>query len=372
MNGKTVLGIVFANIHEEALDSLTAMRTMGSVPFCSRFRLIDFPLSNMVESGVAKIGVVTNANFQSLMDHVGTGKPWDLSRKTDGLYLLPPFSVGSASMWGNRIDAIYGNMNFLHQSNQTYVLMSDCNNVLSVDYSKLFNAHEESGADITILGVKGKMPQNIGSVLTFDKVDNDGRIREMSLDKDTDGEVFYSCNIMIMKKYLLETLVTSAHSKNEISFQRNIIMANVNNFKIHAFDATESFVGTIDSVQSYYDISMSLLEKKNRQKLFSSPISTKERDDMPTIYGPDSSLKNSLVADGCIIEGTVENCIVFKGVKIGKDAVVKNSILMQDTVIGDGAKVNCVISDKNVSIKNYAELSGADTFPICLTKNTRV
>lgn len=372
MNGKKVLGIVFANIHEEALDSLTAMRTMGSVPFCSRFRLIDFPLSNMVESGVTKIGVVTNANFQSLMDHVGTGKPWDLSRKTDGLYLLPPFSVGSASMWGNRIDAIYGNMNFLHQSNQSYVLMSDCNNVLNIDYSKFFNAHEESGADITLLGVKGKMPQNIGSVLSFDKVDGDGRITEMSLDKDTDGEVFYSCNIMIMKKYLLETLVTSAHSKNEISFQRNIIMANVKNLKIHAYDATDSFVGTIDSVQSYYDISMSLLERENRKKLFSSPISTKERDDMPTIYGPDSNLKNSLVADGCIIEGTVENCIVFKGVKIGKEAVVKNSILMQDTSVGDGAKINCIISDKNVSIKNHAELSGADTFPICLTKNTRV
>ena len=142
MNGKKVLGIIFANIHEETLDSLTAMRTMGSVPFCSRYRLIDFPLSNMVESNVTKVGVITNANFQSLMDHVGTGKPWDLSRKTDGLYLLPPFSIGSASMWGNRIDAIYGNMNFLHHSNQTYVLMSDCNNVLSVDYSKLFNAHE--------------------------------------------------------------------------------------------------------------------------------------------------------------------------------------------------------------------------------------
>ena len=364
MNGKTVLGIVFANIHEEALGSLTAMRTMGSVPFCSRFRLIDFPLSNMVESGITKIGVVTNANFQSLMDHVGTGKPWDLSRKTDGLYLLPPFSVGTASMWGNRIDAIYGNMNFLHQSNQTYVLMSDCNNVLNFDYAKLFDAHEESGADITILGVKGKMPENIGSVLSFDKVDGDGRI--------TDDNVFYSCNIMLMKKYLLETLVTSAHSKNEISFQRNIIMANVNNLKIYAYDATDSFVGTLESVQSYYDISMSLLEKENRQKLFSSPISTKERDDMPTLYGPDSCIKNSLVADGCIIEGTVENCIVFKGVKIGKGAVVKNSIFMQDTVIGDGAKINCVITDKNVSIKNHAELSGADTFPICLTKNTRV
>ncbi|MCM1115118.1 MAG: glucose-1-phosphate adenylyltransferase subunit GlgD [Clostridium sp.] len=372
MNGKTVLGIVFANIHEEALDSLTAMRTMGSVPFCSRYRLIDFPLSNMVDSGVTKIGVVTNANFQSLMDHVGTGKPWDLSRKSDGLYLLPPFSLGSAKMWGNRIDALYGNMSFLQQSNQTYVLMSDCNHILSTDYSDLFHAHEESGADITILGVKGKIPKSIGSVLCFDKVDADGRIREMSLDKDTSDDVFYSCNVMIMKKYLLETLVTTAHSKNEISYQRNIIMANVDKLKIHAFDATDNFVGTIDSIQSYYDISMSVLEKENRQKLFRHTISTKERDDMPTIYGPDSSLKNSLVADGCIIEGEVENCIIFKGVKIGKDAKVKNSILMQDTTVGDNSKISCIIADKNVSIKDGIELSGAESFPICLTKNTRI
>lgn len=372
MNGKKVLGIVFANIHEEALDSLTAMRTMGSVPFCSRYRLIDFPLSNMVDSGISKIGVVTNANFQSLMDHVGTGKPWDLSRKNDGLYLLPPFSLGSAKMWGNRIDALYGNMSFLQQSNQTYVLMSDCNHILSADYSELFNAHEESGADITIVGVKGKMPKNIGSVLCFDKVDKNGRITETSLDKDTDEDVFYSCNIMIMKKYLLETLVTTAHSKNEISYQRNIIMANINKLKIHAFEATDSFVGTVDSIQSYYDISMSILEKENRKKLFKHTISTKERDDMPALYGTESSLKNSLVADGCIIEGEVENCIIFKGVKIGKGAKVKNSILMQDTTIGSNAVISCIIADKNVSIKDGVELSGADNFPICLSKDTRI
>lgn len=372
MNGNKVLGIVFANIHEEALDTLTAMRTMGSVPFSSRFRLIDFPLSNMVESGITKIGVVTNANFQSLMDHVGTGKPWDLSRKNDGLYLLPPFSIGAASIWGNRIDALYGNMNFLNQSKQTYVLMSDCNHILNFDYSRLFDAHEESGADITILGVKSKMPKNIASVLCFDKVDEDGRIKEVSLDKNTDDEVFYSCNIMIMKKYLLETLVTTAHSKNEVSYQRNIIMANIDKLNIHAYDATDSFVGTIDSIQSYYDISMSLLERENRSKLFAAPISTKERDDMPTLYGANSSLKNSLVADGCIINGTVENCIIFKGVKIGEGTVVKDSILMQDTVVGNNAKINCVIADKDVSIKDNVELSGASSFPICLAKNTRV
>ncbi len=372
MNANKVLGIVFANIHEEALDTLTSMRTIGSVPFSSRYRLIDFPLSNMVESGITKIGVVTNANFRSLMDHVGTGKPWDLSRKNDGLYLLPPFSSASASIWGNRIDALYGNMNFLNQSKQTYVLMSDCNHVLNFDYSRLYEAHEASGADITILGVKGKLPKNIHSVLCFDKVEADGRITEFSLDKNTDDEVFYSCNIMIMKKYLLETLVTAAHSKNEISYQRNIIMANADRLRINAFDATDSFVGTIDSVQSYYDISMSLLEKENRNKLFASLISTKERDDMPTIYGAESKLTNSLVADGCIIEGTVENCIIFKGVKIGEGTVVKDSILMQDTIIGKNARVNCVIADKDVNIKDNVELSGARSFPICLAKDTRI
>lgn len=374
MNGKSVLGMIFANIHEEALEDLTAIRTMGSVPFCSRYRLIDFPLSNMVESGITKIGVVTNSNFRSLMDHVGTGKPWDLSRKNDGLFMLPPFSANSVSMWGNRIDAIYGNINFLNQSNQIYVLMSDCNQVLNIDYEKVFAAHEKTGADVTIVGVHGQMPRNIGSVLVFDNVNKDSRITSMSLCPNTTDDVFYSCNIVLMKKTLFETLVSNAHSKNEISFQRNVILANVDNMKICAYDATDCFVGTIDSTQSYYDISMSVLKKDSRQKLFnpSKPISTKERDDMPSLYGHDSVSKNSLVADGCIIDGKIENCIIFKGVKIGKGAVVTDSILMQDTVIGDNSKINCVIADKDVKIKNSVELSGAPNFPVYLSKKTRI
>lgn len=374
MNGKKVMGMIFANIHEGTLDSLTAMRTMDSVPLCSRYRLIDFPLSNMVESGVTKVGVITNANFQSLMDHVGTGKPWDLSRKNDGLFILPPFNVGSATMWGNRIDAIYGNMGFLEQSNQTYVAMCDCNNVLSLDYEALFDRHEESGADITVVGVKAPMPDKIGSILCFDKVEEDGRITEMSLDRHDEAEIFHSVNIVIMKKYLLESLITTAHSKNEISFQRNVLMANVKSLKIYAYDATDSFVGTISSVQAYYDVSMKLLEKENRDKLFNAdfPIYTKERDDMPALYGAESHLTNSLVADGCIIDGTVENSIIFKGAKIAKGAVVKNSILMQDTVVGENATLSYVIADKNVNIKNGVELSGAPTFPVTLSKGTRI
>lgn len=374
MNGKNVLGMIFANIHEEALETLTDMRTMGSVPFCSRYRLIDFPLSNMVESGMTKIGVVTNANFNSLMDHVGTGKPWDLSRKTDGLYILPPYSINSVSMWGNRIDAVYGNMGFLDQSNQEYVLMSDCYNVLSIDYSKLFAAHEESNADITIVAVKGKKPANFSSVLVLNEVGMNGLVRDAVVDPDTDDDVFYSTNIILIKKYLLQTLITNAHSKNEVSFQKNIIMNCIKTNKVYAYDATADFIGTIDSVQSYYDISMSLLNKENKNKLFNAerPIYTKERDDMPTLYGTEAKVTNSLVADGCEIKGTVENCILFKGVSVEEGAVVKNSIIMQDSVIGAGSKVNCIIADKNVSIKANVELSGAPNYPVSLSKGTRI
>ena len=374
MNGKKVLGMIFANIHEEALEALTDMRTMGSVPFGSRYRLIDFPLSNMVESGITKIGVVTNANFNSLMDHVGTGKPWDLSRKSDGLFLLPPYSLNSATMWGNRIDAIYGNMGFLDQSNQDYVLMSDCYNVMNLDFEKLFDAHEKSGAAVTIVGVKGKKPRDINSVLVFNEVDENGKITDAALDPDTDGEVFYSCNIILIKKYLLQTLITTAHSKNEVSFQRSILMNCIKSEKAYAFDATDCFIGTIDSIQSYFDISMSLLDKDTKNKLFAPerPIYTKERDDMPALYGPEAKVKNSLVADGCEIKGTVENSILFKGVKVEKGAVIKNSILMQDSVIGEDSKINYIIADKNVNIKSGVELSGAENYPVSLSKDTRI
>lgn len=373
MNGKNVLGIIFANIHEQALGSLTERRTMGSVPFLSRYRLIDFPLSNMVDSGVTKVGVITNLNFRSLMDHVGTGKPWDLNRKADGLYILPPFSSNNVSMWGNRIDAIYGNLSFFHHSTQDYVLLTDCNNVTSIDCQKLFDAHERTGADITIVGMRGKRPQNIRTTLTFDKIDEDGRIREMSIDRSTDEEVTYSTNIILMKKYLLESLIMNAHASNKVSFQRSVLMANLNGLKMYTYLPEDSFAETIDSVQSYYDISMRLLERENRKKLFApSVIYTKERDDMPTIYGIESKVTNSLVPNGCKLYGTVENCILFKGVVIEPGAVVKNSIIMQDTIIGKNARLNCVIADKDVLIRDGVELSGAPSFPITLNKGTKV
>lgn len=209
--------------------------------------------------------------------------------------------------------------------------------------------------------------------LVFDKVADDGRILEASIDPDVET-AFYSTNVVLIKKYLLEELVTAAHSKNKISFQRNILLESIKSKKVYSYDATDCFVGTIDSVQSYYDVSMSILDRENKKKLFAKerPIYTKERDDMPTLYGMEADVKNSLVADGCVVKGTVENCILFKGVKIKEGAVVKNSILMQDTVIGENVKINYVIADKDCNIKSDVELSGAANYPVCISKGTKI
>ena len=149
MTGKNIVGIVFSNAYDECLSELTGLRTMGSVPFACRYRLIDFALSNMVNSGIEKVGVVTKSNYQSLMDHLGTGKPWDLSRKTEGMFLLPPFSTASSGSNGDKIASLKGIMGFISRSTEEYVLFSDCNSVLNIDIEELMDYHTEKGSDIT-------------------------------------------------------------------------------------------------------------------------------------------------------------------------------------------------------------------------------
>lgn len=373
MNGQKVLGIIFSNFYDEVLSQLTDLRTMGSVPFCSRYRLIDFPLSAMVGSGMTKVGIVTKSNYKSLMDHIGTGKPWDLSRKYEGMFLLPPFNASGASYASSRVDAIYNNREFIRQSKQDYVLMTDCNVVTGLNYTELFDFQDKVDADIVIVATKGKIPENLKDVVVFDEVDKKGRAVQISIDPITDDEVLYSTSIILAKKYVLENLINNAYTHNRHHFQKDVLMSSLGTIKLCVYK-TNTFAETIDSLQSYYRISMSMLKKDNRDKIFNSthPIYTKERDDMPAKYGLESSIKNSLVADGCTIEGRVENCILFRGVTVGKDAVIKNSIIMQDTIVGENAKLNCVITDKNVIVKHNVELKGAANYPICLAKNSTV
>jgi len=370
MIGSNVLGIVYSNVYDEYVSELTSVRTMGSVPFGGRYRLIDFVLSGMVNCGISKVGISTKSNYQSLMDHLGTGKPWDLSRKLEGMTLLPPFNLlGSGGMYESRIEALKSMMNYISRSKKEYILLADCNVVCNLDYGEIIENHIESGADITIAYKRGIKPA-INDTMMFEL--NGDKITSVTLGEASGEAVNYSLNIIVMKKALLENLVNSAESMGYTSFERDIIGKNLNSLYIRGHKV-DDFAKTIDSRQSYYDISMSLVAGEYKQLFqYDRPIYTKIRDDMPAIYGISSKAKDSLIADGCVIKGTVENSILFRGVYVAEGAVIKNSIVMQDSYISQGANLNCAILDKNVVIKPNRELSGAPTYPIYIGKNITV
>ncbi len=367
MAASNVLGIIYSNAYDSLLGELTSVRTMGSVPFASRYRLIDFVLSSMVNSGIGKVGVSTKANYQSLMDHLGSGKPWDLSRKRDGITFLPPFG---GEVYQNRLNALEAMLPYISKSTNEYVLMADCNVVCNLDYNEIIDGHISSGADITIAYKRGIAPK-LSHVMSFEMDDN-SKITGVKIGEADSKACDYSLNIIVMSRLLLERLLRSAQVMGLKNFEFDIIGANVNalNIRGHKID---TYAKVIDSLQSYYDISMELLSGEYRD-LFNpeQPVFTKVRDDMPAIYGICSKATNSLIADGCVIKGTVENSILFRGVYVAEGAVIKNSIVMQDSYVSSGAKVDHAILDKNVVIKPNRELSGAETYPLYIGKNITV
>ncbi len=367
MTGKNIVGIVFSNAYDECISELTGIRTMGSVPFACRYRLIDFTLSNMVNAGIEKVGVLTKSNYQSLMDHVGTGKPWDLSRKNDGLFILPPFSTNEAGGNADKLASLKGIMGFISRSDEEYVLLSDCNVALSLDIDALTDYHTAKNADITIVYKNGKKP-SLTDTIVLD-LNADGKAEKISISPVTDENVNFSLNVIFMKKALLERLINDAISLNYKDFEADIIQGNVNKLNVYGYEAT-GYSAVIESMESYFKANMELLDMANCDDLFNAdrPVYTKVRDDMPVIYGLGSDVKNSLIADGCIIEGTVENSILFRGVRVEKGAVVKNSIIMQDGFIAQNASLNCIVADKSVVITPNKTLSGAESYPVYIGK----
>lgn len=367
MTGKNIVGIVFSNAYDECISEITGIRTMGSIPFACRYRLIDFALSNMVNAGIEKVGVLTKSNYQSLMDHLGTGKPWDLSRKNDGLFILPPFSTSEAGGNADKLASLKGIMGFISRSKEEYILLSDCNTVLNLDIEALTNYHTEKNADITIVYKNGKKP-NLTDVIVLD-MNSDNKAEKISISPVTEENVNFSLNVILMKKSLLERLINDAISLNHKDFEADLIQGNVGKLDIYGYEV-RGYAETIESLESYFKVNMELLNMKNCDDLFNTdrPIYTKVRDDMPAIYGIGSDVKNSLVADGCMIEGTVENSILFRGVRVEKGAVVKNSIIMQDGFIAQNASLNCVVADKSVVITPNKTLSGAENYPVYIGK----
>ena len=371
MTGKNVLGILYSDAYNDNISDLTALRTAGSVPFGGRYRFIDFPLSNMVNSGIIKVGVIAKNNYRSLMDHVGSGKSWDLSRKHSGLFILPPYNFGGGQYSG-RLEALRNTMDFIQASKEEYVLLCDTNIICNMDFKKLIKFHEAKESDITICYKNGKYPQ-LANLMKF-KPEADGRIKKMAVPPQAeDGEGTYGVNIIVMKKSLLERLVIQATAGDYDIFEKEVIMKNLDKLNVFGYEI-ENYCSVIDSMQTYYDTNMDLLDPAISADVFdrNNPVYTKVLDDMPAIYGIGSKAKNCVLADGCKIEGEVENSVLFRGVHVAKGAVVKNSVIMQSCYIGEDANLNCVIMDKNGVIRPRKSISGDSTYPIYIGKNITI
>lgn len=368
-SNKKVLGLIFSNMHDGTITDLTKARTMGSVLFGGRYRLIDFPLSNMVNSGIDEVGVITKSNYQSLLDHLGSGREWDLASKNGGLHLLPPFSHVSSGMYRGRLEALYGVWDFIKTSGADYVVLSDCDVVANIDYSKIVDAHISSGADITAVYAKDVVSVEQAQKATVFGINDDGRIVDVLVSPHLSGACNISLNMFVLSKEFLKNIVLEANSRGLVSFEKDILQARTHDYKIMAY-RFDGYFSRICSMDTFYKANMNLLNTENRNKLFiaNKPIYTKVRDNPPAKFAIGAKVKNSLIGDGCIIEGTVENSILFRGVKIGKGAVVKNCILMQDTNIGAKCEVNCVISDKNVVVGDMRMLTGSENYPLYIGK----
>ena len=368
MRTSLVAGLIFANARDSMLKKLTLNRSMASVPFGARYRVIDFALSNLVNAGVTSVGIITKENYRSLMDHVGNGIAWDLDRKNGGLYLLPPYITRNIKKYTDTVDALYGAMDYLNRCSSEYIALCDSYTLANIDISAAVKSHIEKQADITVLYSKAMLPEASAKKLVL-TMDEDARIKKTTQIDAFDGAA-YSIGVSIIGRELLIRIIKDAYDAEVKNFEKDVIPKSLSSLKVYGFEH-KGYVAILDNTHTYYQASMALLNREVRQDLFNKerPILTKTRDDMPTKYGINSEVKNSLIADGCIIEGVVKNSIISRGVKVQKGAVVENCILMQDTVVSNGAVLNNVVADKEAVISEDVVLKGTPEHHCFVTKS---
>ena len=378
-NNTSALGIIFPNAYDRMVPELTTERLMASIPFAGRYRMIDFILSSMVTNDISNISILVRENYNSLVDHLESGRSWDLVRKTSGLKIFPPFFQKNTGAYHGRIEAIDSILAFLRHQKETYVVMCDTNIAVNFDFKDMLRSHIKSGADISCAYTKEVIPDSAkrardasrGLYYSFD-IDENSRVSSLHINPKDAGVQNMSMNIYIMKREWLIEQIDQAFLTGKVYFERDILAPNINNISINAY-LYEGYYARITDMRRYFEENMRLLDDDNLDALFAgNPIYTKVRDDNPTRYLTGSSASNVLVADGCVIEGTVENSILFRGVKIGKGAVVRNSILMQDTIIGEDADIDYLITDKQVEISAGKVVKGNDSYPVYIAKRHKV
>ncbi|MDE5911277.1 MAG: glucose-1-phosphate adenylyltransferase subunit GlgD [Clostridia bacterium] len=366
------MSIIFASDNESKLNELTLHRTTASLPFGGRYRCIDFALSNLVNSSITTIGIITRNNYSSLMDHIRMGRDWDLNRKNSGIVVFPPYASNtSTNVFKGKIEALYGILDYIESSDDEYVVVTNSNIIASIDFDDVYESHVASGADITMLTYNAQ-PTTSRRVIV--ESDLSGRVRGMKITRNaSEDECELGLFCYLFNRKQLIQLVSDSYERGKIDFERDILQSNIDILNIHAYKV-KGHAALVDDIKSYYRESMAILDTDVRNSLFDSAgkVFTKVKDSVPTRYYSGATVVNSLIADGCKINGRVENSILFRGVVVEEGAEVVNSIVMESGKIMKGSTLNFAITDKNVTVTEDKSLSGSDAYPVVVVKNKTV
>lgn len=368
-------GIIFSNIYDTTMGELTSHRTVASMPFGGRYRFIDFVLSNMVNSGIFNIGIITKYNYQSLMDHLGGGSTWDLNRKNSTFYILPPFSTGVTTVYRGNLEALANAVTFLNTTKPDYVLMCDTTVICNIDFDNALKSHIDSGADVTVIANKDITSYELDSSDLVVSADEDGTVTDLAIGYMTERDPLVGMGMFIIERKTLLNIIHNYVSRGRYSFEKDYLMSRFvdGSIKINAYKFDGAVLRNHNTL-SYFKNNFRLMDEKVRADIFrpDAVIHTKVRDEAPTYYHTGCEVNDCLIADGCNVYGKIENSVIFRNVVIEKGATVRNSIIMQGTVIGAGANINYAIVDKDVTISPSATLMGASSVPAIVHKGVTV
>ena len=368
-------GIIFSEMCNDNLNAFTLDRNMAAIPFGGRYRLVDFPLSNMVNSGITNVAVVAKQHYHSLMDHLSKSQEWDLNRKNGGLLILPPFVNGSFSQTHRgKLDDLRNALIYLEDADTPYVLLADAHVIYNLDYLLVLQSHIDSGCDITLAATcqTEATQEPYGIVM---EAGDDLRATSFAVDTQAAPGAYTGMGVCIMSREKLIQVVRDYTARGSYDLYRDFVQAQFNqgNLSINVYHF-QDVVLHIRNAEEYIANNLSLTQPEIASALFrtDAPIYTRVHDEVPAYYGMDCDVSGCIIADGCIIEGSAQHCVISRGVRIGKGAVVKDCIIMQGSVVGEGAVLEHVVVDKWATISAGTELKGAPNSPVIIRKGATV
>ena len=364
-----VMGIIFTN--DADIGALTDKRTMASLPFGGRYRQVDFGLSNLCGAGVRRVGIISRHNYQSLMNHIGDGEDWGLELGEGGLEFLTPYATSATHTYRGKVESLSYAMDFLEFGDEDeYIFMIDSAVLCNIDLNKVLAAHIKSGKILTVVAkagyADGKRPLDLAI-----KVDEKGEVCDMMVDYAASEDYLASMDILVCSKKWLIDRVKKNMARNLFHMDRDLILDGWQKggitVNVYPFEGVAMFN---NSVEEYFANSLALVNESVRHDLFGGAhqVYTKVRDRVPAYYGDDVSVRNTVVADGCTLEGSVSGSVLFRQVTIAPGAEVENCVIMNDTVVGEGAQLKNVILDKDVTVTPGAKLFGTAKNPIVIKR----